>query len=158
MGVPAFFRWLSRKYSSVIIDCIEERVSGLFEAFSCRHWSISCPFINQFISKSFSGPMLSFDCSRRQLMGSDLLLTRRSQILMRLSLTICTSIWMELFILVHILRTSECPEIDCRVQRDLCINLTGQRHVMRMKWWLQSLNVLTVCSPSFGQESFFTWL
>ncbi|XP_053613482.1 5'-3' exoribonuclease 2 homolog [Plodia interpunctella] len=25
MGVPAFFRWLSRKYSSVIVECIEQR-------------------------------------------------------------------------------------------------------------------------------------
>ncbi|XP_045537994.1 5'-3' exoribonuclease 2 homolog [Papilio machaon] len=25
MGVPAFFRWLSRKYSSVIVECVEER-------------------------------------------------------------------------------------------------------------------------------------
>lgn len=27
MGVPAFFRWLSRKYPSVIVECIEDRVS-----------------------------------------------------------------------------------------------------------------------------------
>jgi hypothetical protein len=26
MGVPAFFRWLSRKYTSVIVPCIEEKV------------------------------------------------------------------------------------------------------------------------------------
>ena len=25
MGVPAFFRWLSRKYPSVIVECLEER-------------------------------------------------------------------------------------------------------------------------------------
>ncbi|CAH0728655.1 unnamed protein product, partial [Brenthis ino] len=25
MGVPAFFRWLSRKYSSVIVECVEQR-------------------------------------------------------------------------------------------------------------------------------------
>lgn len=29
MGVPAFFRWLSRKYPSVIVECIEQRVSNL---------------------------------------------------------------------------------------------------------------------------------
>jgi 5'-3' exonuclease len=26
MGVPAFFRWLSRKYPSVIIECNEKKV------------------------------------------------------------------------------------------------------------------------------------
>lgn len=29
MGVPAFFRWLSRKYPSVIVECIEQRVSNI---------------------------------------------------------------------------------------------------------------------------------
>lgn len=30
MGVPAFFRWLSRKYPSVIVECIEQRVNNCF--------------------------------------------------------------------------------------------------------------------------------
>ena len=27
MGVPAFFRWLSKKYSSIVVHCVEEKVS-----------------------------------------------------------------------------------------------------------------------------------
>ena len=27
MGVPAFFRWLSRKYPSIVVHCIEQKVS-----------------------------------------------------------------------------------------------------------------------------------
>ncbi len=34
MGVPAFFRWLSRKYPSVIIECVERKVSAKFIMFS----------------------------------------------------------------------------------------------------------------------------
>lgn len=30
MGVPAFFRWLSRKYPSIIVHCLEEKVSVCF--------------------------------------------------------------------------------------------------------------------------------
>ncbi|GCC43605.1 hypothetical protein chiPu_0027437 [Chiloscyllium punctatum] len=26
MGVPAFFRWLSRKYPSIVVNCVEEKV------------------------------------------------------------------------------------------------------------------------------------
>jgi len=28
MGVPAFFRWLTKKYPSVIVHCIEEKVTN----------------------------------------------------------------------------------------------------------------------------------
>lgn len=27
MGVPAFFRWLSKKYPSIVVHCVEEKVS-----------------------------------------------------------------------------------------------------------------------------------
>jgi 5'-3' exonuclease len=33
MGVPAFFRWLSRKYPSVIIECVEKKVKIWFVYF-----------------------------------------------------------------------------------------------------------------------------
>lgn len=33
MGVPAFFRWLSRKYPSVIIECVENKVSNAFKTY-----------------------------------------------------------------------------------------------------------------------------
>lgn len=32
MGVPAFFRWLSRKYPSIIVNCVEEKVRRGLEA------------------------------------------------------------------------------------------------------------------------------
>lgn len=31
MGVPAFFRWLSRKYPSVIVHCVEQKVNLILE-------------------------------------------------------------------------------------------------------------------------------
>ena len=34
MGVPAFFRWLSRKYPSIVVHCVEEKVTLL-----TRFWS-----------------------------------------------------------------------------------------------------------------------
>ena len=48
MGVPAFFRWLSRKYPSIVISCIEEKVGwggggavcGIVESMS---WAEKCP-------------------------------------------------------------------------------------------------------------------
>ena len=36
MGVPAFFRWLSRKYSSIVVHCQEEKVSSIpLNIYSC---------------------------------------------------------------------------------------------------------------------------
>ncbi len=29
MGVPAFFRWLSKKYASIIVHCVEEKVKNM---------------------------------------------------------------------------------------------------------------------------------
>ena len=39
MGVPAFFRWLSRKYPSIVISCIEEKV-GWRDLFSVGLWRV----------------------------------------------------------------------------------------------------------------------
>ena len=29
MGVPAFFRWLSRKYPSIVVHCVEQKVGEM---------------------------------------------------------------------------------------------------------------------------------
>lgn len=47
MGVPAFFRWLSRKYPSVIVDCIEKKVFfeiilTLSNKLQYLHWYFHC--------------------------------------------------------------------------------------------------------------------
>lgn len=39
MGVPAFFRWLSRKYPSVIIECTEKKVNS--DAFKFKRFSLN---------------------------------------------------------------------------------------------------------------------
>lgn len=36
MGVPAFFRWLSRKFPSVIVECVENKVKTDI-TFECKH-------------------------------------------------------------------------------------------------------------------------
>lgn len=38
MGVPAFFRWLSRKYPSVIVECVENKVSGKHNITALNPW------------------------------------------------------------------------------------------------------------------------
>jgi hypothetical protein len=49
MGVPAFFRWLSRKYTSVIVPCIEEKVCFIIRLLRMRLSSWTVKF------KTFSG-------------------------------------------------------------------------------------------------------
>lgn len=39
MGVPAFFRWLSRKYPSVIIECVENKVSNFVSEMNLIHFA-----------------------------------------------------------------------------------------------------------------------
>ena len=34
MGVPAFFRWLSKKYPSIVISCVEDKVSESYNSTS----------------------------------------------------------------------------------------------------------------------------
>lgn len=37
MGVPAFFRWLSRKYPSIVAYCVEDKVSNTFVKQHAAH-------------------------------------------------------------------------------------------------------------------------
>lgn len=39
MGVPAFFRWLSNKYTSIIVDAVEERkeIDGVKIPVNCTN-------------------------------------------------------------------------------------------------------------------------
>lgn len=43
MGVPAFFRWLSRKYPSIIVNCVEEKVRGRQAAATPTPRARPCP-------------------------------------------------------------------------------------------------------------------
>lgn len=48
MGVPAFFRWLSRKYASIVVHCVEEKVSAtlISKLFSLRFiWNFNNGFV-----------------------------------------------------------------------------------------------------------------
>jgi len=37
MGVPAFFRWLSRKYPSIVVHSVEEKVWSYWIWYSSFH-------------------------------------------------------------------------------------------------------------------------
>lgn len=50
MGVPAFFRWLSRKYPSVIIECVENKVFIQFLFISI------CVFIDGYQAQAIHNP------------------------------------------------------------------------------------------------------
>lgn len=50
MGVPAFFRWLSRKYPSVIIECVERKVIKRF----CLFGFIKEEKMLDFLARKFS--------------------------------------------------------------------------------------------------------
>jgi len=40
MGVPAFFRWLTKKYPSVVADCVEDRVNELSIILKRIHFNV----------------------------------------------------------------------------------------------------------------------
>lgn len=53
MGVPAFFRWLSRKYVSIIVDAVEERrqeVEGIKIPVDCTQPNLNYQVIFSLVS------------------------------------------------------------------------------------------------------------
>lgn len=84
MGVPAFFRWLSRKYPSVIIECVEKKVEIRFVYFVSQKCSHFQTHLHLFFLKIFFRTLMK---QREEIFMK----MQRCQILTILSLTI--SIW-----------------------------------------------------------------
>ena len=56
MGVPAFFRWLSRKYPSIVVHCVEEKVPAGVGRDVCSN--IGLAIIHMYITRTLVHYML----------------------------------------------------------------------------------------------------
>ena len=142
MGVPAFFRWLSKKYPSIVISCVENKVwSGWTVACRCCSVVLYCQ------ARRVGGQLIPVDATQPNPNGVEF-----------------DNLYLDMNGIIH-----PCchPEDKWGSHQPLPTHthththtlffFLGQLLKMRMKWWLLYLSILTGYLTLFVLVVCSTW-